>query len=169
MYRQTNDTDFESIYQIINSAAVVYKDVIPDDRWKEPYMPRKELAGEIKDGVVFWCWESDGRMIGVMGIQDVKDVTLIRHAYTHPDYQRQGIGSMLLKHLAGLARRPLLIGTWKAARWAISFYEKQGFTMVTETEKNMLLNKYWNIPARQVETSVVLSSSPVDNLCEPAA
>jgi GNAT superfamily N-acetyltransferase len=164
MYRQSNESDFKTIYEIINSAAVVYKGVIPADRWQEPYMPKEELAREIDAGVVFWCWEVGGDILGVMGIQDVKDVTLIRHAYTLPACQRNGIGSKLLQYLAGLTKRPLLIGTWKNANWAIRFYEKHGFTLVTEEEKNILLKKYWDIPARQVETSVVLSNSPVKGL-----
>jgi GNAT superfamily N-acetyltransferase len=164
MYRKSKGSDFESIYAIINSAAIAYKGIIPADRWKEPYMPRKELAEEISNGVVFWCWEENGQVLGVMGIQDVKDVTLIRHAYTLPASQRKGIGSKLIQHLAGLTRRPLLIGTWKTAKWAVRFYEQQGFTLVSEDEKNILLNKYWNIPARQVETSVVLSNCQVKEL-----
>lgn len=164
MYRQSNESDFKAIYQIINSAAVVYKGVIPADRWHEPYMPMEELAKEIDAGVVFWCWEVDGNILGIMGIQDVKDVTLIRHAYTLPACQRNGIGSKLLQYLAGLTRRPLLIGTWKNANWAIRFYEKHGFILVTKEEKDILLKKYWDIPARQVETSVVLSNSPVKGL-----
>jgi GNAT superfamily N-acetyltransferase len=164
MYRQSRKSDFGAIYAIINEAAVVYKDAIPADRWKEPYMTKEELAHEIDEGVIFWCWEEGGRILGVMGIQDVKDVTLIRHAYTLPSCQRQGIGSRLIRHLAGLTRRPLLMGTWKAAKWAIRFYEKQGFVLVTEEEKNILLKKYWYIPERQVETSAVLSNSPVTGL-----
>lgn len=164
MYRQSNESDFKDIYEIINSAAVVYKGVIPADRWHEPYMPKEELAREIDAGVVFWCWEVGGDILGVMGIQDVKDVTLIRHAYTLPACQRNGIGSKLLQYLTGLTKRPLLMGTWKNANWAIRFYEKHGFTLVTEEEKNILLKKYWDIPARQVETSVVLSNSPVKGL-----
>ena len=164
MYRQSNESDFKTIYEIINSAAVVYKGVIPADRWQEPYMPKEELAREIAAGVVFWCWEVDGDILGVMGIQDVKDVTLIRHAYTLPACQRNGIGSKLLQYLTGLTKRPLLMGTWKNANWAIRFYEKHGFTLVTEEEKNILLKKYWDIPARQVETSVVLSNSPAKGL-----
>lgn len=164
MYRQSRETDFEAIFEIINAAAIVYQGVIPADRWKEPYMPKEELAREIDAGVVFWCWEEDGDILGVMGIQDVKDVTLIRHAYTLSACQRQGIGSKLLKHLAGLTKRPLLMGTWKNADWAIRFYEKHGFALVTEDEKTILLKKYWDIPTRQVETSVVLSNSPVKEL-----
>ena len=164
MYRQSRETDFKTVFKIINAAAIVYQGVIPNDRWKEPYMPEEELAREINAGVAFWCWEEDGDILGIMGIQDVKDVTLIRHAYTLPACQRQGIGSKLLQHLAGLTERPLLMGTWKNADWAIRFYEKHGFTLVTENEKNILLKKYWDIPARQVETSVVLSNSPIKEL-----
>ncbi len=164
MYRQSNESDFKAIYEIINSAAVVYKGAIPADRWQEPYMPEEELAKEIDAGVVFWCWEVGGDILGVMGIQDVKDVTLIRHAYTLPSCQRKGIGSKLLQYLTGLTKRPLLMGTWAAADWAIRFYEKHGFTLVTEEEKDILLKKYWDIPARQVKTSVVLSNSPVKGL-----
>ena len=164
MYRQCTESDIETIYGIINAASIVYRGIIPTDRWKEPYMPREELAKEIDAGVIFWCWEEDGKIIGVMGIQDVKDVTLIRHAYTLPSCQRKGIGSKLLQHLAGLTKRPLLMGTWKAAKWAVRFYETKGFVQVTEEEKDILLKKYWDIPARQVETSVVLSNSPVKKL-----
>ena len=124
------------MFIIINAAAIVYKETIPSDRWKEPYMAEDELRQEIELEVVFWCHEEKGAIHGIMGIQDVKDVTLIRHAYTHPTYQRQGIGSKLLKHLAKQTKRPLLIGTWADAVWAKKFYEKLGFILVTETEKN---------------------------------
>jgi len=164
MVRLYKDSDLAALYATINSAAVVYKGVIPADRWKDPYMPEDELAKEIESGVIFWCWDEADTILGVMGIQDVKDVTLIRHAYTHPTHQRLGIGSKLLQYLTTLTTRPLLMGTWADAKWAIKFYEKQGFTMVTEEEKNILLRKYWNIPARQVETSVVLSNTPVKKL-----
>ena len=152
------------MFIIINAAAIVYKETIPSDRWKEPYMAEDELKQEIETGVVFWCLEETGAIHGIMGIQDVKDVTLIRHAYIHPRCQRQGLGSKLLKHLAKQTKRPLLIGTWADAKWAITFYEKLGFILVTETEKNILLRKYWNIPERQIETSVVLSNIPVKQL-----
>lgn len=164
MIRLCGQTDFATMHAVINTAALVYRGIIPDDRWKEPYMPEHELAAEIEAGVVFWCWEEDGLIAGVMGIQDVLDVTLIRHAYTHPACQRQGIGSKLLKHLRAQTLRPLLMGTWADAQWAVRFYEKHGFRLVTEEEKNILLRKYWNIPERQVEASVVLSDSPVENL-----
>jgi len=164
MIRLCENSDFSSMYTIINSAALVYRGVIPSDKCEEPYMPEEELAEEIGAGVVFWCWEEDETLIGVMGIQDVKGVTLIRHAYTLPSYQRKGIGSKLLNHLAAQTERPLLMGTWADAKWAVRFYEKHGFKLVTEEEKNILLRKYWNIPERQVETSVVLSNSPVEEL-----
>jgi N-acetylglutamate synthase-like GNAT family acetyltransferase len=164
MIRICIQSDFEGLYRIINSAAIAYKGIIPADRWKEPYMPEDELAEEITAGVVFWCWEEEGTIMGVMGIQDVQDVTLVRHAYTHPACQRQGIGSRLLKHLATQTERPLLMGTWAEAKWAIHFYEKYGFSLVSGEEKNILLRKYWNIPERQVETSVVLSNTRVEKL-----
>jgi GNAT superfamily N-acetyltransferase len=135
------------MFIIINAAAIVYKETIPSDRWKEPYMAEDELRQEIETGVVFWCLEETGAIHGIMGIQDVKD-----------------LGSKLLKHLAKQTKRPLLIGTWADAKWAITFYEKLGFILVTETEKNILLRKYWNIPERQIETSVVLSNIPVKQL-----
>ena len=164
MFQKCIESDFSQIHKVINSAAVVYKGIIPTDRWQEPYMPREELAEEIASGVVFWCYKENTSIHSVMGIQDVEDVTLIRHAYTLPSSQRKGIGSKLLRHLASLTKRPLLMGTWADAEWAVRFYEKQGFSLVTEEEKNILLRKYWNIPERQVETSVVLSNTPVKKL-----
>ena len=164
MFRKCNESDFDSIYKVINSAAIAYKGMIPADRWKEPYMSEDDLVNEIAAGVVFWCWNEEGAILGVMGIQDVKDVTLIRHAYTDPTCQRKGIGSKLLRHLAAQTKRPLLMGTWADAKWAVQFYEKHGFNLVTEEEKNILLRKYWNIPERQVETSVVLSNTQVEML-----
>ena len=144
------------MYTIVNDAAQAYRGVIPEDRWKEPYMPAEELAHEIADGVVFWGYEADGVLVGIMGIQDKQDVTLIRHAYVRTAYQGRGIGGKLLAHLCALATRPLLIGTWADATWAIRFYQKHGFQMVSPEVKNRLLRRYWSIPARQVETSVVL-------------
>ena len=164
MFRRCNKSDSNSIYKIINSAAIAYKGIIPADREKEPYMPREELAEEINSGVIFWCFEADGNVQGVMGIQNVKDVTLIRHAYTLPSCQRKGIGSKLLQHLVSLTKKPLLIGTWQDAKWAIRFYEKHGFKLVSDKEKNILLRKYWEIPEKQVETSVVLSNTQVEKL-----
>ena len=164
MFRKCIESDFDSIYKIINSAAIAYKGIIPTDREQEPYMPVEELAEEINSGVVFWCFEADGNIQGVMGIQNVKDVTLIRHAYTLPSCQRQGIGSKLLQHLGSLTKKPLLMGTWQDAKWAIRFYEKHGFKLVSDKEKNILLRKYWEIPEKQVETSVVLSNTQVEKL-----
>jgi N-acetylglutamate synthase-like GNAT family acetyltransferase len=145
------------IYSIINEAAQVYKGVIPGDRWKVPYMSKDELKHEINAGVVFWGFEEDRRLIGVMGIQHVQDVTLIRHAYVRLQKQHRGIGNKLLLEFYKKSDRPILIGTWADATWAIRFYEKRGFKRVSEKEKNRLLEKYWSIPARQVATSVVLA------------
>ncbi|MFC1867659.1 GNAT family N-acetyltransferase [Thermodesulfobacteriota bacterium] len=157
MIRQCEESDFEVIYSIINDAATVYKGIIPDDRWKEPYMPKEELSYEIDDNVRFWGYEENGKLIGVMGIQDVRDVTLIRHSYVLKAKRGQGIGGKLLSNLRKMTDRPVLIGTWKDAVWAIRFYERHGFRLVTEEEKDRLLKKYWSIPERQVETSVVLA------------
>ena len=145
------------ICSIINEAAQVYKDVIPGDRWKIPYMSKEELKHEINVGVEFWGYEANGRLMGVMGIQPVQDVTLIRHAYVRQKGQNQGVGTKLLFELCRQTDRPILIGTWAAAAWAIHFYQKHGFKQVPPQEKNRLLEKYWSIPARQVETSVVLA------------
>ncbi len=156
MIRPCIDADFDAMYSIINEAAEAYRGVIPTDRWHEPYMPVEELRHEIQSGVRFWGCEEDGELVGVMGIQDVQDVTLIRHAYVRTAKRGEGIGGKLLAELRRLTARPVLIGTWAAATWAIRFYEKHGFTMVTPEEKNRLLKKYWSIPERQIETSVVL-------------
>ena len=145
------------MYEIINDSALAYKGMIPADRWHEPYMPLAELQSEISKGVRFYGYrEDDDRLIGVMGIQDVKDVTLIRHAYVRTSSRGGGIGRELLDYLNGLTDRPVLIGTWKAATWAIRFYEKNGFTLVSDSEKNRLLKIYWTVPDRQIEESVVL-------------
>jgi N-acetylglutamate synthase-like GNAT family acetyltransferase len=164
MIRKCTQSDFEAMYEIINDAAAAYKGIIPADRWKEPYMPREELRDEIADGVVFWCYEEDGEVIGVMGIQDVQDVTLIRHAYVRTAMRKKGVGGQLLTFLKGQTSRPLLLGTWRDAAWAVSFYLKHGFAMVSEEEKNRLLKKYWSIPERQVETSVVLVDDKWQNI-----
>jgi N-acetylglutamate synthase-like GNAT family acetyltransferase len=156
MIRKANDEDFEEIFNIINDAAIAYKGVIPPDRWHEPYMTREELRAQMEDGVRFSCYVDDDEIIGVMGIQDKADVELIRHAYVRTQQRKKGVGSLLLQELIKDAEKPILIGTWKAADWAISFYEKHGFRLVEEEEKNRLLKKYWAIPDRQVETSVVL-------------
>ena len=159
MIRQCADSDFRAIFEIINDAARAYSGIIPDDRWKEPYMSEEELRHEISEGVRFWAYEEDGILFGVMGIQDILDVTLIRHAYVRTAHRNKGIGSALLTFLRTRATGPLLIGTWKDAKWAVKFYEKHGFRCVAECEKNMLLRKYWSIPERQVEASVVLKDS----------
>jgi GNAT superfamily N-acetyltransferase len=142
---------------VVNDAAQAYKGVIPEDRWKEPYLPTEELRKEIESGVEFYGWKEDNVLVAVMGIQLVNDVTLIRHAYVLTDHQRRGIGENLLKYLLSLARTSeVLVGTWEAAYWAVRFYEKHGFRLVSKEEKDRLLRKYWNIPERQIETSVVL-------------
>ena len=152
-----DDDEFEVMWEIVNDAAQVYRGIIPEDRWKEPYMPREELRHEMDEGVVFWGYEEAGELIGVMGIQQVQDVTLIRHAYVRTARQNQGIGGRLLSHLRTQTTRPVLIGTWADAVWAIRFYEKHGFRTVSPEEKEHLLRKYWSIPERQIETSVVLA------------
>jgi N-acetylglutamate synthase-like GNAT family acetyltransferase len=157
MIRQCQHRDFEILYVIINEAAQKYKGVIPDDCWKTPYMSKDELKHEIDEGVVFWGFETEGELIGVMGIQNIQDVTLIRHAYVRPAQQHQGIGKKLLAALCRQTDRPMLIGTWADAAWAIRFYEKNGFKQVPSRQKDRLLEKYWSISARQVETSVVLA------------
>jgi N-acetylglutamate synthase-like GNAT family acetyltransferase len=156
MIRKGTDEDFEEIFSIINDAAIAYKGVIPPDRWHDPYMTREELRGQIEDGVRFSCYVDKNEIIGAMGIQDKTDVDLIRHAYVRTEQRKRGIGTLLLQELIRDSKKPILIGTWKAAYWAISFYEKHGFCFVDEEEKNRLLKKYWVIPDRQIETSVVL-------------
>jgi N-acetylglutamate synthase-like GNAT family acetyltransferase len=162
MIRKATDADFEAIYRVINDAAIAYKGVIPEDRWHDPYMPRTELREQILDGVEFSCYVENDGLLGVMGIQDKHDVCLIRHAYVLTATRNAGIGTKLLLELASNSFKPILIGTWKAAVWAISFYLKNGFKVVPEEEKEVLLRKYWNIPERQVETSVVLSDVKYD-------
>lgn len=162
MIRPCDTKDFDSIYSIINEAARVYRGVIPEDRWKEPYMSRDELLHEIDEGVIFWGYQEGAELVGVMGIQHVQDVTLIRHAYIRPANQNQGVGGKLLSELRNQTNRRILIGTWAAAVWAIRFYEKNGFRLVSPREKDRLLKKYWSIPERQVETSVVLEDQMKD-------
>jgi len=157
MIRRCDDRDFESICDIINDGARAYKGVIPDDRWTEPYMSKDQLQHEIDDGVAFWGYEESGTLEGVMGVQPVHDVTLIRHAYVRTNSQKRGIGALLLSHLGKLANGPVLIGTWADALWAIRFYEKHGFRIVSPEQKDRLLRRYWAIPERQIETSVVLA------------
>jgi N-acetylglutamate synthase-like GNAT family acetyltransferase len=156
MIRNATEHDFDQIYDVINDAAVAYKGVIPADRWHEPYLTKDELKTQIDEGVRFSCYIHDQGIIGVIGIQDKKDVKLIRHAYVVTSQRKKGIGTKLIQELIKCVKKPILIGTWKAASWAIGFYQKHGFSLVPEEEKNVLLDKYWNIPPRQVEHSVVL-------------
>ncbi len=159
MIRRCDDRDFESIWTIINDGAQAYRGTIPEDRWTEPYMSREKLQQELDEGVVFWGYEDAGNLLGVMGLQPVRDVTLIRHAYVRTSSQKRGVGAHLLSYLRLLTERPVLIGTWADAVWAIRFYEKHGFQMVSTTDKDRLLNQYWKIPERQIETSVVLADA----------
>ncbi len=156
MIRPATESDFDDILQIINDAATAYKGIIPSDRWHEPYMSKHELEIQIKEGVSFICYEDDGQVTGVMGFQDKIDVNLVRHAYVKTVERNKGIGSILIRELVKESNKPLLIGTWKAASWAIKFYQNHGFVLASEDDKNRLLKKYWNIPERQIETSVVL-------------
>lgn len=155
--RKSDASDFSGIFAVVNEAAQAYRGVIPADRWHEPYMPEDELASEIANGVEFWVAEEDDRLIGVMGMQDKGAVTLVRHAYVVSSTQRKGVGTQLLRHVEQLVDKPILIGTWADASWAIGFYERNGFTVVTEQEKERLLRTFWTIPERQIETSVVLA------------
>lgn len=157
--RPGNPEDSVQMLAIVNAAAQAYRGVIPADRWHEPYMPREEFDSEITNGVEFWVAEEDGVMLGVMGIQDKGDVALVRHAYVAPKLQRAGVGSALLRHVRGLTKKPVLIGTWADASWAIEFYRRNGFTVVSDKAKESLLRKYWSIPPRQIETSVVLADA----------
>lgn len=156
--RKAVESDFPAMLAIINDASRAYRGVIPEDRWHEPYMPAEELQSEIAAGVVFWVAEDEGRITGVMAIQDKGDVALVRHAYVVTTTQRSGIGTRLLQHVEGLTDKPILIGTWAAASWAIEFYRRNGFTVVSNADKDRLLRTYWSIPRRQVETSVVLAN-----------
>ncbi len=156
MIRRCTETDLDRMLEIINAAAVVYAGHIPDDRYHQPYMTSGELRREIADGVIFYGVDDDTGLVAVMGYQDRNEVALIRHAYTLPECQGFGHGSILIRHLRDLADKTLLVGTWRAATWAIRFYENRGFTLVDESEKTRLLENYWNIPERQIETSVVL-------------
>jgi GNAT superfamily N-acetyltransferase len=155
--RRCRDDERAAILAIVNAAAEAYRGVIPADRWHEPYMPDDELDAEIAAGVAFWGYEADGELVGVMGIQPVRDVDLIRHAYVRPDQQGRGVGGALLAHLLQGATRRVLVGTWATAEWAIRFYRRHGF----EPAPQDLLRTYWSIPERQVETSVVLARPPL--------
>jgi GNAT superfamily N-acetyltransferase len=156
--------DFPAILAVINAAAEAYRGVIPPDRWHDPYMSRDALRAELAAGVAFCGYEADGSLRGVMGLQAVGDVDLIRHAYVLPEWQRRGVGGMLLGHLRRQSTRRILVGTWAAAAWAIDFYQRHGFVLVTPAAKATLLRTYWTIPDRQIETSVVLASPPLDDV-----
>ena len=157
LIRKSEEADLAEIFAVVNEAAQAYRGVIPADRWHEPYMPQEELQKEIAHGVVFWVAEEEDRLLGVMGIQDKGEVALVRHAYVVPTTQRKGVGTRLLHHVSALAGKPILIGTWADASWAIDFYVRNGFTVVPRADKERLLQTYWSIPARQIETSVVLA------------
>lgn len=146
---------------IVNGAAEAYRGIIPPDRWHEPYMPETELRDEISAGVEFWGLDTDDGLIGIMGVQPVRDVDLIRHAYVRPDRQRHGVGAELIEHLRQRSTRRMLVGTWAAATWAITFYERHGFALVPSVRAAELFQTYWTIPARQIETSVVLANPPL--------
>ena len=161
--RPCRDDEHAVILAIVNAAAAAYRGVIPADRWHEPYMPSDELGSEIAAGVAFCGYELDGMLVGVMGIQPVRDVDLIRHAYVMPGSQRRGIGGALLGHLRRLSARRMLVGTWAAAAWAIRFYRRHGFELVPPARKTTLIKAYWTIPDRQIETSVVLANPPLDD------
>jgi len=157
MISRLQSTEFNSILQVVNDAAEAYRGVIPEDQWREPYMSTEELREAIESGIDFYGWVEDDVLVAVMGIQPVNDVTLIRHAYVLTNRQRRGIGKKLLRHLLNMAKTSeVLVGTWEAAYWAIRFYEKHGFKLVSRDETDRLLRKYWDITERQVETSVVL-------------
>jgi N-acetylglutamate synthase-like GNAT family acetyltransferase len=157
LIRKSDEADLAVMLAIVNEAAQAYRGVIPTDRWHEPYMSKDEFENEIADGVIFWVAEEAGILLGIMGIQDKQDVSLVRHAYVKPGLQRKGIGTKLMSHVHDLTDKPVLIGTWASASWAIDFYRRNGFTLVSESDKNYLLRRYWSIPARQIETSVVLA------------
>jgi N-acetylglutamate synthase-like GNAT family acetyltransferase len=158
LIRPREAADLPQILALINDAAQAYRGIIPNDRWHEPYMPVDDLSREIAHGVSFWVAENDGIILGVMGIQDRDDVTLVRHAYVSPAQQRRGIGLTLLRHIEALSIKPILIGTWADASWAITFYRRHGFSLLPSNETGPLLRKYWSIPERQIETSVVLAN-----------
>jgi GNAT superfamily N-acetyltransferase len=158
MIEKCAQEDFRKIWEVINDGAIAYKGVIPADRWHEPYMPQEELITQMEEGVQFWCYKENEEILGVMGIQYKGDVTLIRHAYVRSTHRNKGIGGKLLTRLAAISTVPVLIGTWADAKWAITFYEKHGYRLLSNWESASLLRKYWNIPFRQIETSVVLAS-----------
>ena len=154
MIRQCQTSDVKIMYHIINEAAKAYDGAIEADCYHQPYMPADELEREMMR-VIFYGWEVDGELVGVMGIEPIRDTTLIRHAYILPQWQHQGIASRLLEYMKGLTQTPqLLVGTWEDATWALDFYQRRGFRFLPD--KDRLLKAYWDIPPRQIETSVVL-------------
>jgi GNAT superfamily N-acetyltransferase len=157
--RPCREDERHAIFEIVNAAAVAYRGVIPADCWHEPYMPERELEQEIAAGVSFWGYELDGSLAGVMGVQPVRDVDLIRHAYVLPADQGRGVGSALLEHPRQHSRRPMLVGTWAAAKWAIGFYRRHEFELIPADRTATVLRRYWTIPERQIETSVVLADA----------
>jgi len=160
MIRRCLDSDIDAMHAIINDAAQAYRGVIPADCWHEPYMERSHLIADIAAGVEFWCWEDAETLVGIMGLQQMRDVALIRHAYVAPAYQGRGIGGALLSRLSEKITGRLLVGTWASAQWAVSFYERHGFRLVPGEEKDRLLDAYWQISVRQRDTSVVLTRWP---------
>ena len=161
MIRRCQEEDAKRIYHIVNEAARAYDGNIPSDCYHQPYMPEEELEEEMKR-VTFYGWETDGKIVGLMGIEPIKDVTLIRHAYVLPGYQNRGIGKKLMNHLKSLTTTPLLlVGMWADAHWAITFYQKNGFNLMPDKDK--LLEKYWDISQRQIETSVVMGIETNNN------
>ena len=157
LIRPCRDDELPTVLAIVNAAAAAYRGAIPPDCWHEPYMAEGALRRDVDAGVAFWGYEADGALVGVMGIQPVRDVDLIRHAYVRPDRQRQGVGAALIERLPRRPGRRTLVGTWAAARWAIDFYRRHGFALVPAGEAAALLRTYWAVPARQIETSVVLA------------
>ena len=159
MIRPCNASDLGTIHEVINDAAEAYRGVIPEDSLRDPYMSKTELLREIREGVLFWGDEQGGKINGVMGLQEKDDVTLIRHAYVRSRLQNRGVGTNLLRHLERVAQAPILVGTWASAAWAILFYEKHGYKLVSEKKKDILLRTYWSINDLQVQSSVVLAQN----------
>ena len=159
MIRDCGPADVPAIYEVINDGASAYRGIIAPDCWHEPYMPREELVTELAAGVAFSGYFDGDELAGVMGLQDVQNVALIRHAYTRTSQQRRGIGARLLTHMRGRTERPILLGTWRAASWAIRFYEGQGFRLVSEEQIAPLLRRFWKIPDRQLRESVVMGDA----------
>ena len=159
--RPCREDELTTVLDIVNAAAEAYRGAIPPDRWHEPYMSMAELRRDVAAGVECWGYEDDGALVGVMGIQPVQDVALVRHAYVRPGAQRRGVGAALIEHLRRRSGRPMLVGTWAAASWAIAFYRRHGFELVPAERAAALLRRYWSVPERQIETSVVLASPPL--------